>query len=265
MTAGSGPRIALVTGGSRGIGRAIAIALAASGAAVAVNYRRDEAAADETVAAIAASGGTAEAFRASVDDEDEVTSMVDRIHERLGAVDLLVHNAGMASSGKDIATTPEREVTRLFGVHALGPFRLTRLLLPELRAAQRSDVIFVSSAGASKNLVNCVSYNMAKAAMESLALSLAKEERRHGVHVNIVLPGLTATDMGLSLISMIGGAGLAEFDHRFPFGHVCRPEEVAAVVAFIASPGGSYLTGQRIFVDAGADVDLVSSLRPIDE
>jgi NAD(P)-dependent dehydrogenase (short-subunit alcohol dehydrogenase family) len=255
-----GDRVALVTGASRGIGRAIALALAGAGATVAVNFRRDEAAAATVVTEIEGAGGRAAAFGASVDDEAAVMRMVDAVHETFGPVSILVHNAGMASSGRDVSGTEPREVLRLFGVHALGPFRLTRLLLPDLRAAGRGDVVFIGSAGAAKNLVNTVSYNMAKAAIESFALSLAKEERGAGLRVNIVLPGLTATDMGTSLLSLIGKSGVSELDPLFPYGHVCRPEEVASVVAFVVSPGGSYLTGQRIFVDAGAEVDLLSAL-----
>jgi 3-oxoacyl-[acyl-carrier protein] reductase len=262
MAAESRGRTALVTGASRGIGRAVAVELARRGTAVAINYRRDDAAAEDTVREIVASGGTAAAFRASIDDEAEVERMVNDVHERLGPIDTLIHNAGMASSGRDIAGTEAREVRRLLGVHALGPFHLTRLLLDDLRSAPRGDVVFVSSSGAAKNLPNTSSYNMAKAAMEALAMSLAHEELRHGLHVNIVLPGLTATDMADSLLRMVGVEDAASLRQHFPFGHICRPEEVAAVIAFVVSDAASYLTGQRIFVDGGAEVDLVSALTP---
>ena len=169
-------RIALVTGGSRGIGRAIAIALARNGAVVAVNYTRDESAATETIDRIEGRGGKAIAVQASVVDDDDLQRMVNVVHESVGPVDVLVHSAGIASRGHPVAGTDPEEPSRLLAVHALGPFRLTQLLLPDLRAAGRGDLVFISSAVAARNPANSSPYNMAKAAMESLALTLAKEE-----------------------------------------------------------------------------------------
>ncbi|MGW4487782.1 SDR family NAD(P)-dependent oxidoreductase [Amycolatopsis sp. NPDC004368] len=250
-TAPLASRVALVTGGSRGLGRAVATRLAAEGAAVAVNFRRDSGAADEVVAAIAAEGGTAVAYRASVDDEAAVTAMVRRVRDDLGPVDLLVSNAGTASRGTAIADTEEQEYLRLLRVHTLGPLALIRALLPGLRAAPRGDVIVVSSAIVETTPAGGAAYTMAKAAMEAAARTLAFEERPHGIRVNVVAPGLVATDMGERLVAASGAAGIAQLDAQYPFGRVARPEDVAGVVAFLASAHADYLTAQRIRVDGG--------------
>ncbi|MEV6902668.1 SDR family oxidoreductase [Amycolatopsis sp. NPDC051372] len=253
-------RIALVTGGSRGVGRAIATRLAADGAAVAVNYRRDAGAAEEVVAGIVAEGGTAVAYRASVDDEAAVAAMVQRIRADLGPVDLLVSNAGTASRGTPIADTDEQEYLRLLRVHTLGPLALIRALLPGMRAAARSDVIVVSSAIVDTTPAGGAAYTMAKAAMEAAARTLAYEERPHGVRVNIVAPGLVVTDMGERLAAASGARAIADLDARYPFGRVARPEDVAGVVAFLASAGAGYLTAQRILVDGGGpDIPIVAA------
>lgn len=244
-------RTALVTGGSRGIGRAIALRLAGDGAAVAVNYRRDAAAAAETVDLIAGAGGTARAYRASIDDADAVVEMVAAVRGELGPVDLLVSNAGTASRGTAVADTEEAEYLRLLRVHALGPLALVRALLPDLRAAQRSDVVVISSVILDDMPAGGAAYAMAKAALEAGARTLAAEERVHGVRVNIVAPGLVVTEMGTRLVAATAGASIADLDPTYPFGRVARPEDVSGVVAFLASADGAYLTGERIRVHAG--------------
>jgi NAD(P)-dependent dehydrogenase (short-subunit alcohol dehydrogenase family) len=245
-------RVALVTGGDRGIGRGISELLASEGAAVAVNYRRDQEAADATVAAIESAGGIARAYQASVDDAEQDVQMVDSVVSDLGAVDLLVNNAGVASRGHAVADTDPAEVARVIGIHAIGPHHLCRLVLPSMRTRPRGDIVMVSSVATSHHAGRGAPYNMGKAALEALAFTLAKEERQHGIHVNVVAPGLVDTDMGQRLARATSGVtDLRSLDASSPFGHVCQPIDVARVVLWLCSEGAGYVTGQRIECDGG--------------
>lgn len=243
-------RVALVTGGSRGIGRAIALALATDGADVAVNYRRDADAAAETVATVESLGRRAVAYPASVDVLADDEAMAAAVLSDFGAVDIVVHNAGIASRGRAVVDTDTAEVQRLVAVNAIGPHRLSALLLPAMRERERGDVVFISSVATLSMAANGAPYNMGKAAMEALALTLAKEELRHGIRVNVVAPGLVDTDMGQRLIKAVAGVDdITTMDPAMPFGHVCRPDDVANVVRWLVGPANTYVTGQKVNVD----------------
>src|SRR4051812_11508614 len=138
-------RVALVTGGGRGIGRGISELLASEGATVAVNYRRDAESADATVAAIRASGGEARAYQASVDDADQDRAMVEQVLADFGYIDLLVNNGGQASRGNAVADTDPAEALRLVATHAIGPHHLCRLVVPSMRSRPRGDIVMMSS------------------------------------------------------------------------------------------------------------------------
>lgn len=245
-------RTALVTGGGRGIGRAVALGLAADGAEVVVNYRRDEVAAAETVRAIEGLGGRAVAIAGSVDEYPQCEAIVDAAVAAFGKVDILVCNAGVASSGRSVASTEPEEVERLFRTHAFGAWACSKLVLPSMREQARGDIVMISSAATVYMAANSAPYNMAKAALEALAAGLAKEERRNGIHVNVVAPGLVDTEMGRRLVKgAMGVDDIRAIDAGSPFGHVCTPEEVADAVRFLVSERAGYLTGQRIGVDGG--------------
>jgi 3-oxoacyl-[acyl-carrier protein] reductase len=251
-------RVALVTGGGRGLGRGISELLAAEGATVAVNYRRDADAAAATVAAIEAAGGAAKAYQASIDDPDQDEAMVSAVVGDFGYVDLLVNNGGIASRGRSVADTDPGELQRVLATHAIGPHHLCRLVLPSMRTRLRGDIVMISSVATRHHAGNGAPYNMGKAAIESLAFTLAKEERRNGIHVNVVAPGLIDTDMGLRLARALSGQrdmpDLRGLDATAPFGHVCQPLDVARVVLWLCSEGSAYVTGQRIECDGGGDV-----------
>lgn len=243
-------RTALVTGASRGIGRGIALALAGAGADIAVNYTRDETAAGETIAAIQALGRKAKAYRASVADEEASAAMVAAIEADLGPVSVLVNNAGVASRGKPVADTDAAEVEKLLAIHAVGAHRLSRLCLPQLRRHERSDIVIISSVATLNHAANGAPYNMAKAAGEALALTLAKEEVKNGVRVNIVAPSLTVSDMGERLARAVTGQDdIHHLDAHFPFGRVPTPDDVAAAVLWFVSAANPYCSGQKLNID----------------
>ncbi|HTL83728.1 MAG TPA: SDR family oxidoreductase [Acidimicrobiia bacterium] len=245
-------RVALVTGGGRGIGKAIALGLAEDGADVAVNYRRDEEAARETVSLIEKLGRHAQAYAASVDDHAQCEEMVAAVIADFGHVDILVNNAGNASRGQTVADTDPAELERVLRTHAFGAWSCSKLVLPSMRTRPRGDIVMISSAATLHFGPNSAPYNMAKAALEALALTLAKEERRNHIHVNTVAPGLVDTEMGRRLVKgAMGVTDIRTMDKGSPFGHVCTPEEVADAVRFVVSEQASYMTGQRIGVDGG--------------
>ena len=241
----------MVTGGGRGIGRAISLALAKDGADVAVNYRRDKDAADEVVGLIQAMGRRAVAVGGSVDSLDDVRSIAEASIDALGPIDILVNNAGIASKGKTVAKTEPEEVERVVRTHAIGPHWLCGLIIPGMRTQPRGDIIFISSAATRGNAAAGAPYNMGKHAMESLAFTLAKEERGKGIHVNIVAPGLVKTEMGRRLVGA-WGQDIETMDDAAHYGRVCRPEDVANVVRWLVSEGAGYVNGERIYVDGGA-------------
>lgn len=246
-------RTALITGGGRGIGRAIALGLAADGADVAITYRRDEDAALGTVSSIKALGCRSAAFSGSVGSHEDNRRIASEVLDDFGSIDILVHSAGVASRGNTVVDTDPDEVEYLWRVHAFGAFSLSSLLVPSMRTHDRSDIVMVSSVATKFIPAGSLPYTMAKASLEALAVTLAKEEIANGVHVNVVAPGLVDTEMGRRLVKgAMGVDDIRALDEGFPLGRVCAPEDVADVVRFLVSDGAGYLSGQKIYVDGGA-------------
>ena len=245
-------RTALVTGGSRGIGRAIALSLAGAGADVAINYRRDQAAAEATVRDVQAMGRKAKAYAASVETWDEDQAMVADVLADFGSIGILVNNAGIASRGQSVADTDPAEMERVVRVHAFGPHYLSKLVIPQMRGLGRGDIVMISSVATLGMAARGGPYNMGKAAMEALALTIAKEERQHGIRCNIVAPSLTVTDMGERLVRATAGVqDIHQLDERSPFGRVSTPEDVAAAVTWLVSSANPYANGQKININGG--------------
>ncbi len=245
-------RVALVTGGSRGIGRGIALALARAGADVAVNYRGNAEAAEEVVAEIGAIGRKAKAYGASVDDFAQCEAMVKMVANDFDGLSILVNNAGIASRGQSVADTDPKEFERVMRVHAFAPHFMSKCAIPHLRKNDRADIVMISSVATLNHSANGAPYNMGKAACEALALTLAKEEQQNGIRVNIVAPSLTVSDMGERLAKAVAGVSdIHELDKRFPFGRVSVPEDVAAAVVWLVSPANPYASGQKINIDGG--------------
>ncbi len=242
----------MVTGGHHGIGRAIALALAEDGADVAITYRsRPETAAD-CVEQIRALGRQAICVQAALDVPDELEAAADAVLEAFGPVGILVHNAGLDFPGAPVSETEESELDRLMRINAYVPHQLSRRLLPGMRTLPRGDIVMLSSVVTQVLGAGYAPYAMSKAAAEALAVVLAKEEREHGIHVNVVAPGLVETEMGRRYVDAIADVeDLRALDAIMPYGRVCQPEEVADVVRFLVSSGASYVNGQRIYVDGG--------------
>lgn len=252
MTMSLEGRVALVTGSGRGIGRAIALGLAEDGADVAIHYRRDETAAKQTVADIEALGRHASAYRGSIESWEDDQAVVESVLADFGPVDILINNAGIASRGQSVADTDPAELERVVRTHAFGSHFMCKLILPGMRQCDRGDIVMISSAATLNHAANGAPYNMAKAAMESLAFTLYKEERGNGIHVNIVAPGLVETEMGKRLMKATAGiTDMRELDRHMPFERVCQPEDIATVVRFLVSDAASYMTGEKLNVHGG--------------
>jgi NAD(P)-dependent dehydrogenase (short-subunit alcohol dehydrogenase family) len=244
-------RVALVTGGSRGIGRSIALALARDGADVAISYARDEEAAARCLDEIRAGGARGHATRAVSDDLDAPRRLVSEVRDALGPVDILINNAGCAWDGTPVAETDPDDLLRVMRLNTLMPHRICSLVLPEMRKRPRGDVVMISSSVTEVLGAGHAPYAMSKAALEALAFVLAKEEREHGIHVNVVSPGLVEAGMGFDYVKQMGSRDMRDVDALVPYGRVCQPEEVASVVRFLVSEDASYVNGQRIYVDGG--------------
>jgi len=243
-------RIALVTGGSRGMGRAITIKLAQLGATVAFSFRRDKDSADEVVAEIAAFGGRALSFSADLRAPGSGTDLARRVVDELGGIGILVSNAGMASRGNSATESSRSEYEDMLQMHAFSALEMAGVVLPWMREAGSGSIIVVTSNVTVSLPANTAPYAVAKTAAETLVRVLAMEERHNGIRVNALAPGLVATDMGDRLVRANVETGLDSLDDQYPFGRVCRPEDIANAVAFLAEPD-SYVTGQRLIVDGG--------------
>jgi len=236
-------RVALVTGGSRGVGKAVAFALAKAEAAVAVNYRERGKEAEAVVEAIRESGGHAAAFGADVSLSAAVQSMVHDVEERLGSIDILVNNAGMAAArGLDDIT--EEDFDRAIAVNLKSAFLCTQAVLRGMRARRWGRIVNISSIGARIGAGSVsIAYGASKAGLEGLTRGYALRLAREGVTVNSVAPGLIDTEMGKPLID----AGVAA---RIPVGRAGIGDEIAQVVMMLV--GNAYMTGQTIAVNGGA-------------
>jgi 3-oxoacyl-[acyl-carrier protein] reductase len=236
-------RVALVTGASRGIGRAIALALSQAGAAVAVNYRERAADADAVAELVRNGGGRAATFRADVSFATEVGTMIDAVREHLGPVDILVNNAGMAAP-RTIDDITEADFDATIAANLKSAFLCTQMVLPHMREQRWGRIINVSSIGARIGSGSVsVAYGAAKAGLEGLTRAYALRIAADGVTVNAVAPGLVDTDMGKPLIE----AGVAG---RIPVGRAGTGDEVAQAVLLLARD--AYITGQTIAINGGS-------------
>jgi NAD(P)-dependent dehydrogenase (short-subunit alcohol dehydrogenase family) len=245
-------RRALVTGGNRGIGQAIAVALARQGCDVAITYNQGRTTAEAVAAELRNMSIQSASFALKLDEGQDYIAFAAGVDDAFGPIDMLISNAGVDYRGCPVADTPIEEVRQMMQINAIAPHALSAAFIPTLRKAQRSDIIFISSMVTALYGPNFAPYAMSKAALEALAFTLAKEERAHNMHVNIVAPGLVDTDMGARFTgNASGGAARDKIIESLPYGRICRPEEVAGAVSYLVSPGSSYVNGQRLYIDGG--------------
>lgn len=242
-------KTALVTGGSRGIGRAIAERLGRDGARVGVHFGRDETAAKEVVAAIEAAGGSAFALRAELGVPGDAEALWAAFDEHADGLDILVNNAGIATRAPGIGGTTPEEFDRLFAVNARAPFFVTQLALPRLRDGGRIINLstgFTARAGAKPDLI---AYTMTKSALDALTVALAMELGPRGITVNALAPGAVDTDMNAHwLRADEARRGVAE---SVPLRRVGKAGDIADAAGFLAGPDARWVTGQVIDVSGG--------------
>jgi 3-oxoacyl-[acyl-carrier protein] reductase len=239
-------RVALVTGGGRGIGRAISVALARAGAFVVVNYRGNEAAANEALAEIERAGGKAATMAFDVADAAAVDEAVSTIVERHGSLDILVNNAGLAIDQLLLRVKPE-EIERTFSTNVSGAIYCAKAAIRPMMRKKHGRIVQLSSVVAQSGNAGQVVYGASKAALIGMTKTLAREYASRGITVNTIAPGFIETDMTADLPQAARDGILTQT----PAGRIGRPEEVAAAVLFLASDEASYVTGQTLGVNGG--------------
>ncbi len=243
MSEPSGKRIAIVTGGSRGIGRAIAVELARDGCYVIVNYRSNDEAAAETLAMIRSAGGDGETARFDVADSASAEQAVNDIVGRFPTIDILVNNAGITADNLFLMMS-EAEWDSVIATTLKGFYNMTKPVMRRMLRNKKGSVVSIASVAGIIGNKGQANYSAAKAGLIGASRSIASEIAKKGVRVNVVAPGLIETDM-------IKDAPVEMIKNVIPMGRIGKPEEVAKVVRFLCSDDASYITGQVISVNGG--------------
>jgi 3-oxoacyl-[acyl-carrier protein] reductase len=239
-------RVALVTGASRGIGRAVARTLGESGFSVACAYLNDDASAKETVEMVEAAGGYANAFRVDVTESVEIEELFREVREWAGPPLVLVNNAGMSKDGLTVTYSAD-DLDRTFAINLRGAFLCARAALPGMLRARHGRIVNIASAVALRGNPGQAAYAASKAGLVGFTRSLAREVGRKGITVNALCPGLIETAIAEAMTSAQRDALVAST----PAGRLGKPGEVAAAVSFLASDAASYVNGAVLTVDGG--------------
>jgi 3-oxoacyl-[acyl-carrier protein] reductase len=239
-------RGALVTGGSRGIGRAICLELGRHGAKVAVNYQTNEAKAEQVAAEITACGGEAFAVRGDVADPAAAAAIVKETVDRFGSLEILVNNAGITRDGL-LMRMSEADWDDVQNTNLRGTFLVTKAAMRQMLRAKNGRIINISSVVGVMGNAGQANYAAAKAGMIGFTRAVAREVASRGITVNAIAPGFIQTDITAAMTE----AQVAAVMGQVPLGRIANPEDVAPLVAFLASDGANYITGQCIHVDGG--------------
>lgn len=239
-------RVVLVTGGGRGIGEAISLAFGKDGDIVIVNYLSNEERAKAVVSKISDAGGEAVAIKADVSQQDEVFRMVDEVMERYGRLDVLVNNAGMAKGGL-LMLLDEKDWDSVIDANLKGVFNCCKAVCRQMIAQKNGIIINITSLSGITGLAGQSDYSAAKGGVIAFTKAIAKELAQFGILVNAVAPGVIDTE----IIRNIPEALRKRFLEIIPLKRFGRPEEVAGIVKFLASPAASYITGETIVVSGG--------------
>ncbi|MCL6106658.1 MAG: 3-oxoacyl-[acyl-carrier-protein] reductase [Actinobacteria bacterium] len=242
-------QVALVTGASRGIGRATAASLAGAGAAVAINYLASGEAAAEMARALVQDGARAIPVQADVADPDQVGAMIRRVEEELGPVSILINNAGVTRDGL-LARMSAEDFDAVIAASLRGAFLCSKAVSRQMMKARSGVIINVSSVIGRRGNAGQVNYASAKAGLIGLTKSMARELGPRGVRVNAVAPGYVETDMTAAFPEEMK----EQIRKNTPLGRLAAPNEVAEVIAFLASPAAGYITGAVIPIDGGLGI-----------
>ena len=245
-------RVALVTGGSRGIGRGICLALADEGAAVGVNYRSGKDAAEEVVEQIKSKGGQAVAVPGDVSEYEQAEAAVEQTVRELGNLHVLVNNAGVSHDALIINMDPG-DWLKVMKVNFGGTFNCTKAAFNHFALERDGVIVNISSVMGEQGWMGESNYAASKGAVNAFTKCCAVEFARFGVRVNAVLPGFIPTDLVEGLLTVDGGKGISKQILMKSFGQV---EDVAGIVTFLAGPDAKYMTGSFITVDGGASTVL---------
>jgi NAD(P)-dependent dehydrogenase (short-subunit alcohol dehydrogenase family) len=244
-------RTAIVTGSSRGIGRAIALNLARAGAKVVVSSRK-AAACETVVAAIAAEGGSAISVPCNVGHKDQLAALVAETRRQFGAIDIVVCNAAVNPYYGPLAEIPDEAYDRTMNSNVRSNLWLCQMALPDMAARRDGAIVIISSIAGVKGSATLGVYGISKAADFQLARNLAVEWGKHNIRVNCIAPGLVKTDFAKALWE--NPEMLARRLQTTPLGRIGEPEDIAGLAVFLASPAASFITGQGIVADGGVTI-----------
>ena len=244
-------KVAVVTGGSRGIGSAIALRMAEAGARVVVSSRKIDAC-EEVVGTIRAAGGEASAVACNVTHIDQLHRLVEKSMEAFGRIDCLVGNAAVNPHYGPMTTIGESAFEKIVNCNVRANLWLSRLVLPQMAERRNGSIIFISSIAGIKGTDDIGTYGISKAAVMAMARNLAITWGEHNIRINTIAPGLVRTDFARALWE--NPEMLARTEAQYPMRRIGEPDDIAGTAVFLAADAGRYITGQTIVVDGGATI-----------